>query len=323
MLRSARELASLPEVVLDPRLVLPVCAQTGSELTLSKAPENARQLSIFELYQRINNQRKDKGRAEELSDRPTQEKLRVIIDDLFLRLTPSERWKFLFKRLSLPVQAELVRGVSSSRPPNREDWINVFRPVSYTVKREWHAWMVVALYLIATGCVQFGLLKHSGTTTTSVITCIVLLLGVVIQIVILFADDNADETNVLHIMVIGPYFVYERFFNIRSMFRDSVRDEKFMAAILRFSLLILLVTGIAIWSPILTVTLFLTMRPMIGTAGSVAVIGLLFAMVFCLWLRAKSLQGRARNPMTGLRRFLVTDTDGNSIHAKVGPKLSA
>lgn len=54
---TAHELADLPDAKLDPRLALPMCAEIGSELTLVASPENARELAIAELRQRLTSPR--------------------------------------------------------------------------------------------------------------------------------------------------------------------------------------------------------------------------------------------------------------------------
>ena len=304
LLQDVHGFDNLPNVVLDSRLVLPTCAQMGSDLTVSQAPKNARKLSIVELYHKIVGQQSVSSGREEMLGQPSLETLRIITEALFERLQPSERWRFLFRRLSLPVQAELVRGISSARFPNKEDWISIFRPVSYTANRGWHLWLMFALaHLVAVGDMVYLLGFHRPLTPRVISATLILLLGMAVHGLIMFMEE--DPLEMIAILELGPYLfiLAVRRSPLRDLFQP---DAKSVLGKLAWNFSILVFVAVMLtWLSVWTITSFLTLSQVLGNLATGAAIVLLLGSMSLLWFRARSLHRRARNPLSGLRRFLI------------------
>ena len=143
---------------------------------------------------------------------PSVEILEAITRALFDRLKPSTRWRFLIKRLDLPIRAELVRGISSSRLPNKEDWANIFRPVSYTAGRGWHLWLVFAVATaVAIGDMVYLLRFQRPFAISAVVFSVVLLFGTVLHLGIMVVKE--DPCEYLAMFAPGPFLTDDLYQN--------------------------------------------------------------------------------------------------------------
>jgi hypothetical protein len=321
LLQTAHELVDLPEVMLDPRLVLPVCAQAGSELTFSEAPEGARQLSIAELHQMIVGAGGNSGAGKEPMSRPSIEILEAITLALFDRLKPSTRWRFLIKRLDLPIRAELVRGISSSRLPSKEDWANIFRPVSYTAGRGWHLWLVFAVATaVAIGDMVYLLGFQRPFVTSAVLFSVALLLGTVLQFMFMWFE-KVDPCELLAASAFGPFVQLTKYSFTRSDFTSKAATAG--GRVLGIGGMVLVFAVVVAWSPVWIISSFLVASRWLGHWVTALAIGLLLGGMVLLWFRARQLHWRSRNPLSGLRRFLRTGWTGTDPSEPVVPSTLA
>ncbi|MBV9761673.1 MAG: NACHT domain-containing protein [Acidobacteriaceae bacterium] len=300
LLATAHELPELPKATLDPRLVLPACAQAGSEIRLGQVPEDLRQLSIAELHRKLTGQA-EKQPQQTTADQPSTEILERITKALFERLSPSKRVRFLFARLSLPIRSELVRGISSTRIPNREDWVNVFRPISYTASRDWHLWLAFALVQAAAiGDMIYLLGLRRPISVVNIAMSAELLVGLLLQLVsILFGGNDIYEF--LRCFGIGPATVFTYPLTISDLRTNAKNRVAKLAWAVGIAILYASVVG---WAPVWLWASFLLSRDWVRSPFAIVACVPLYAASVALWYRARTLERLARNPLSGLRRFL-------------------
>jgi hypothetical protein len=317
LLLSAHELADLPDAKLDPRLLLPVCAETGNELTVVGSLKDFRQLSIAELHQRLTSPPDGSKAQAETAGRLSVEILETITLALFDRLRPSPRWQFLFRHLELPIRAELVRGISSTRLPNREDWGNIFRPVSYTARRGWHLWLTIAVTTaVATGDMIYLLAFRRPFATSAVLLSVVLLLGTILQLgTMIFGYEDEDPSGDLGLFAESISIVFRKDWKWRDLITKSGTA---LATIRDTGLFLVFSVVIILWLPVWITSSFLAADKWLGHTATAAAIALLLAGMGSLWRRARRLHRLSRNPLSGLQRFLRpgrTDAEASEMPA--------
>jgi hypothetical protein len=298
LLQFAHELRGLPEAVLDPRLIIPVCAQAGSELRGRRAPWYFGQLPIAELYLKVISQKS--GSSERSASEILPDELELIVTKLFERLRPRARWRFLFNHLSPQIQHELVRGITSCRLPNREDWVSIFHPESDNFKHAWHLlWLLVLLQDAVALCDIVYLLGFwRPFASSAVLLSITLWVGVVLQTVAMKALPVDPLENIINIA--APYFTF-----VARMGRR--RGRIYITGIPEYAVLFLLLILTLAWGPAWLFSTYLMLRHCLGSVKALATIGLLASGMLSLWLGARWLDKVSRNHLTGLGRFLRTE----------------
>lgn len=311
LLSSAHELRGLPDAKLDPRLVLPACVQAGSEMSLGQVPSDAEKLSIAELYQKMSSQ-VEKPRQDS-RERASAENIEQITANMFHQLKPSPRLRFLFAHLTLPIRSEFVRGIWSTRLPNREDWVNIFRPVSYTASRGWHLWLAFAFVQgIAISDIVSIFVLRSGSIAVRAVLSLELVIGLLIHLLVLWpgALEGIGTCETLAYFGAGPIVLVTL---RRSDFESNAASRA--AKIRNAFLMALFAVSFCAWTPVWLWASFLTARHWLGLPMAAGAIVLLSGICVALWSRANLLERRARNPLSGLRRFLRTEDQPNPVFA--------
>ena len=108
----------IPTITLevDPRLVIPLCAiQLQDEINLT-------QLSYF------------KNELESVSLENLDNKIEFV-DRVLSKITPKQRWLYLFNSLTLELKFALLFRLINYRRPTRNDWRNLFEKIEYEFKK--------------------------------------------------------------------------------------------------------------------------------------------------------------------------------------------
>ncbi|MFM6324164.1 MAG: hypothetical protein ACKPI8_20495, partial [Microcystis panniformis] len=120
---------------LDPRLVIPLCViQLRDEIKLthlSSFKNELESVSIKDLY----------GQKE-------------FIDRVLIKITPKERWRYLFESLTPQLQFALLSRLIDYRRPHQNDWRNIFEKIEYEFKKSpEYLGVLTVVFLLSLGSV--------------------------------------------------------------------------------------------------------------------------------------------------------------------------
>jgi hypothetical protein len=120
---------------LDPRLVIPLCAiQLQDEINLT-------QLSSL------------KNELESVTVENLDNKIEFV-DRVLSKITPKQRWLYLFNSLTLELQFALLFRLINYRRPTRNDWRNLFEKIEYEFKKGREYLIVITVvFLLSLGSV--------------------------------------------------------------------------------------------------------------------------------------------------------------------------
>ncbi len=120
---------------LDPRLVIPLCAiQLPNEINLT-------QLSSF------------KNELESVSLENLDNKIEFV-DRVLSKITPKQRWLYLFNSLTPELQFALLSRLINCRRPTRNDWRNLFKKIEYQFKKSReYLGVLTVVFLLSLGSV--------------------------------------------------------------------------------------------------------------------------------------------------------------------------
>ncbi|MFM7789483.1 MAG: hypothetical protein ACKO90_15550, partial [Microcystis panniformis] len=120
----------IPTITLevDPRLVIPLCAiQLQDEINLT-------QLSYL------------KNELESVSIKNLDAK--EFVDRVLCKITPKQRWLYLFNSLTLELKFALLFRLINYRRPTRNDWRNLFKKIEYEFKKGGEYLIVLTIVLL-------------------------------------------------------------------------------------------------------------------------------------------------------------------------------
>lgn len=127
----------IPTITLevDPRLVIPLCAiQLQDEINLT-------QLSSF------------KNELESVSLENLDNKIEFV-DRVLSKITPNQRWLYLFNSLTLELKFALLSRLINYRLPTRNDWRNLFEKIEYEFKKgREYLGVLTVVFLLSLGSV--------------------------------------------------------------------------------------------------------------------------------------------------------------------------
>ncbi|WP_216644964.1 hypothetical protein, partial [Microcystis aeruginosa] len=120
---------------LDPRLVIPLCAiQLQDEINLT-------QLSYL------------KNELESVSIKNLAAKIEFV-DRVLSKITPNQRWLYLFNSLTLELKFALLSRLINYRLPTRNDWRNLFEKIEYEFKKgREYLGVLTVVFLLSLGSV--------------------------------------------------------------------------------------------------------------------------------------------------------------------------
>lgn len=132
---------------LDPRLVIPLCSTDKDlykftriekltptleevyEITLNESPK---EWNNWDSYERS---RKIKDIIKNLASRSSEfSRSRGLFTEEIIKMTGSNRLRYLFSNLPPGMQFDFIYRITKGPSPNRNDWLNIFKPLQYEFK---------------------------------------------------------------------------------------------------------------------------------------------------------------------------------------------
>jgi hypothetical protein len=181
---------------LDPRLVIPLCAiQLQDEINLT-------QLSSL------------KNELESVSIKNLAAKIEFV-DRVLSKITPNQRWLYLFKSLTPELQFALLFRLINYRLPTRNDWRNLFEKIEYQFKKGREYLIVLTVvFLLSLGFIIeiFAIMlsqSKSWVNGLMAITMVVVFsfLEVLLREIIT-EEDKSEPTLLMKLGLLGPWTFY-------------------------------------------------------------------------------------------------------------------
>jgi hypothetical protein len=176
----------------DPRLVIPLCAiQLQNEINLT-------QLSSF------------KNELESVSIENLDAKIEFV-DRVLSKITPKQRWLYLFNSLTLELQFALLFRLINYRLPTRNDWRNLFKKIEYEFKKGREYLIVLTIvFLLSLGSVIeiFAIMLNQQKSWVSglmAITIVVVLSFLIVLLIEITEEDKSEPTLLMQLGLLGPW----------------------------------------------------------------------------------------------------------------------
>jgi hypothetical protein len=181
---------------LDPRLVIPLCAiQLQNEINLT-------QLSSF------------KNELESVLLENLDNKIEFV-DRVLSKITPKQRWLYLFNSLTPELQFTLLSCLIDYRRPTRNDWRNLFKKIEYEFKTSpEYLGVLTVVFLLSLGFIIeiFAIMlsqSKSWVNGLMAITMVVVFsfLEVLLREIIT-EEDKSEPTLLMKLGLLGPWTFY-------------------------------------------------------------------------------------------------------------------
>ncbi len=176
----------------DPRLVIPLCAiQLQNEINLT-------QLSSF------------KNELESVSLENLDNKIEFV-DRVLSKITPKQRWLYLFNSLTLELQFALLSRLINYRRPTRNDWRNLFEKIEYEFKKGREYLIVLTIvFLLSLGFVIeiFTIMLNQPKSWVNgwmAITIVVVLSFLRVLLIEITEEDKSEPTLLMQLGLLGPW----------------------------------------------------------------------------------------------------------------------
>jgi hypothetical protein len=178
---------------LDPRLVIPLCAiQLQNEINLT-------QLSSF------------KNELESVSIENLAAKIEFV-DRVLNKITPKQRWLYLFNSLTPELQFTLLSRLIDYRRPTRNDWRNLFKKIEYEFKKGGEYLIVLTVvFLLSLGSVieifaiMYSQPKSWVNGLMAITIAVVLSFLIVLWREIITEEDKSEPTLLMQLGLLGPW----------------------------------------------------------------------------------------------------------------------
>ncbi|MCZ8243517.1 MAG: hypothetical protein O9323_17615 [Microcystis sp. LE19-131.1A] len=197
----------IPTITLevDPRLVIPLCAiQLQDEINLT-------QLSSF------------KNELESVLLENLDNKIEFV-DRVLSKITPKQRWLYLFKSLTPELKFALLFRLINYRRPTRNDWRNLFEKIEYEFKkgREYLIVLTVVFLLSLGSVIEIFAIMYSQpkswvnglmTITIVVVLCFLIVLG---REIITEEDKSelSEPTLLMQLGLLGPWTFCQEWYRL-------------------------------------------------------------------------------------------------------------
>jgi hypothetical protein len=184
----------IPTITLevDPRLVIPLCAiQLQDEINLTK-------LSSF------------KNELESVLLKNLDNKIEFV-DRVLSKITPKQRWLYLFNSLTPELQFTLLSCLIDYRRPTRNDWRNLFKKIEYEFKKGGEYLIVLTVvFLLSLGSVIeiFAIMLNqpkSWVNGLMAITIAVVLSFLIVLLIEITEEDKSEPTLLMQLGLLGPW----------------------------------------------------------------------------------------------------------------------
>jgi hypothetical protein len=176
----------------DPRLVIPLCAiQLQDEINLT-------QLSSF------------KNELESVSLENLDNKIEFV-DRVLSKITPKQRWLYLFNSLTLELQFALLSRLINCRRPTRNDWRNLFKKIEYQFKksREYLIVLTVVFLLSLGSLIEIFAIMYSQPKSwvngSMAIIIVVVLSFLIVLLIEITEEDKSEPTLLMQLGLLGPW----------------------------------------------------------------------------------------------------------------------
>jgi hypothetical protein len=176
----------------DPRLVIPLCAiQLQDEINLT-------QLSSF------------KNELESVSLENLDNKIEFV-DRVLSKITPNQRWLYLFNSLTPELQFALLFRLINYRRPTRNDWRNLFEKIEYEFKKGREYLIVITVvFLLSLGSVIeiFAIMysqPKSWVNGSMAIIIVVVLSFLIVLLIEITEEDKSEPTLLMQLGLLGPW----------------------------------------------------------------------------------------------------------------------
>ncbi|MCZ8272326.1 MAG: hypothetical protein O9314_01075 [Microcystis sp. LE19-4.1E] len=177
---------------LDPRLVIPLCAiQLQNEINLT-------QLSSF------------KNELESVSIKNLDNKIEFV-DRVLSKITPKQRWLYLFNSLTLELQFALLSRLINYRRPTKNDWRNLFEKIEYEFKkgREYLIVLTIVFLLSLASVIEiFAIMlsqPKSWVNGLMAIIIVVVLSFLIVLLIEITEEDKSEPTLLMQLGLLGPW----------------------------------------------------------------------------------------------------------------------
>lgn len=185
----------IPTITLevDPRLVIPLCAiQLQNEINLT-------QLSSF------------KNELESVTVENLDNKIEFV-DRVLSKITPNQRWLYLFNSLTLELKFALLFRLINYRRPTRNDWRNLFKKIEYEFKkgREYLIVITVVFLLSLASVIEIFAIMYSQPKSwvnglMAITIAIVLSFLIVLWREFQAEEDKSEPTLLMQLGLLGPW----------------------------------------------------------------------------------------------------------------------
>jgi hypothetical protein len=178
---------------LDPRLVIPLCAiQLQDEINLT-------QLSSL------------KNELESVSIKNLAAKIEFV-HRVLSKITPKQRWLYLFNSLTLELQFALLFRLINYRRPTRNDWRNLFKKIEYEFKKGGEYLIVLTIvFLLSLGSVieifaiMYSQPKSWVNGLMAITIAVVLYFLIVLWREFKAEEDKSEPTLLMKLGLLGPW----------------------------------------------------------------------------------------------------------------------
>ena len=187
---------------LDPRLVIPLCAiQLPNEINLT-------QLSSF------------KNELESVSLENLDNKIEFV-DRVLSKITPNQRWLYLFNSLTPELQFALLSRLINCRRPTRNDWRNLFKKIEYQFKKSReYLGVLTVVFLLSLGSVIeiFAIMLNQQKSWVSGLMAITIVVVLYFLIVlwreIIAEEDKSEPTLLMQLGLLGPWTFCQEWYRL-------------------------------------------------------------------------------------------------------------
>ena len=178
---------------LDPRLVIPLCAiQLQNEIDLT-------QLSSF------------KNELESVSIENLDAKIEFV-DRVLNKITPKQRWLYLFNSLTPELQFTLLSCLIDYRRPTRNDWRNLFKKIEYEFKTSpEYLGVLTVVFLLSLGSVFeiFAIVYSQSKSWVNGLMAITIVVVLYFLIVLgrefKAKEEKSEPTLLMQLGLLGPW----------------------------------------------------------------------------------------------------------------------
>jgi hypothetical protein len=134
-----------------------------------------------------------------------------FVDRVLSKITPKQRWLYLFNSLTPELQFTLLSCLIDYRRPTRNDWRNLFKKIEYEFKKGREYLIVLTVvFLLSLGSVIeiFAIMLNqpkSWVNGLMAITIAVVLSFLIVLLIEITEEDKSEPTLLMQLGLLGPW----------------------------------------------------------------------------------------------------------------------